>query len=694
MSHDEIVWSPGPFTLVLSLADGTPRLSRVHLNGQDVVRPATPLPLVELGVVGSGRSWSARRYVDSLAGNRLSYQRHALQADDTELVVTSVDESNGLTVTTTLSAVPGAGALRISSRLVNTGSLDVDLTWITSAIWGGTLADAPFESLRLWWADNDWLAENRWTSATTREVLPDLNWEAHKIDPRGTFARTALGAWSTDGTLPLGVVTDESTGLAVGWQLEHNGGWHWQAGERADGLYVSLLGPTETEHDWYCRLAPGQEFSTVPVTIAFATNGFEGVVAALTAARRYGRRLHPDHTRLPVIFNDYMNTLMGDPTTAKLLPLIDAAAEVGAETFCIDAGWYDDDAQGWWDSVGAWEPAPNRFPGGLSEVLDHIRDRGMVPGLWLEPEMVGVRSPIAESLPDEAFFLRHGRRVVEHGRYHLDLRHPLARKHLDEVIDRLVGGLGVGYLKLDHNINFGVGTDHDAISAGAGLLGHNRALLQWIDGVLDRHPDLTLENCSSGGMRVDYAMLSHLQVQSTTDQQDPLYFPPIAAAAAAAIAPEQAAHWVYPQPTFTDELIAFTMTAGLLGRLHLSGHLDQMTDAQRALVAEAITTYRGYRPFVATAVPFWPLGLPGWEDQWIAHGLRDDQQTLLAIWRRGGDSDSCIVPLPAADVEVLYPKATDATIERVEADGVPAVRITFPHTHQAVVLAVGDRSAQ
>ena len=58
-----------------------------------------------------------------------------------------------------------------------------------------------------------------------------------------------------------------------------------------------------------------------------------------------------------------MNCLMGDPTTEKLLPLIDAAAEAGAEYFVIDAGWYDDENGGWWDSVGAWEPAASRFPG-------------------------------------------------------------------------------------------------------------------------------------------------------------------------------------------------------------------------------------------------------------------------------------------------------------------------------------------
>ena len=42
-------------------------------------------------------------------------------------------------------------------------------------------------------------------------------------------------------------------------------------------------------------------------------------------------------------------------------------------------------------------------------------------GLWLEPEVIGVRSPLAATLPDDAFFRRHGVRVSDSGRYLLDL---------------------------------------------------------------------------------------------------------------------------------------------------------------------------------------------------------------------------------------------------------------------------------
>jgi alpha-galactosidase len=109
-------------------------------------------------------------------------------------------------------------------------------------------------------------------------------------------------------------------------------------------------------------------------------------------------------------------------------------------------------------------------------------------------------------------------------------------------------------------------------------------------------------------MRMDYALLSRVQLQSTSDQQDFLRFPPIAAAAPAAIAPEQAANWAYPQPEFTDDEIAFTLAGALLGRVHLSGHLDRMSPKQHELVAEAVEAYKDIRADLAVAVPFWPLG--------------------------------------------------------------------------------------
>jgi len=633
--------------------------------------PAIGLPLVDVIVAGEGRSWSGGRYCESAVAARLRYLCHEERRSPgphladrwRELRVDLGDPVTGLRAEVFYRVLAGRGVVRSWVRLVNEGARDLTIEAVTSLLCGalcGTAVPAGRDAadladLDVLWAENDWLAEGRWQRRALRDALPDLNRSVHGADPRGRFGVTSTGTWSSGAHLPMGAIENRRTGHAWVWQIEHNGPWHWQVGEfarrsagappgqighgrhprAANRAYLALLGPTDAEHQWRVTLPPGGAFTTVPAAVAVSSHGAGDALARLTAYRRAIRRPHEDHRRLPVIFNDYMNTLMGDPTTDKLLPLIAAAARAGAEYFCVDAGWYAETGDGWWNTVGEWRPATTRFPGGITEVLDRIRDEGMIPGLWLEPEVVGLRSPVASRLPAAAFFTRGGERVVEHGRYHLDLRHPAAVKHLDEVVDFLVGDLGVGYLKLDYNINGGPGTDVGGVSAGAGLLGHNRAYLDWLDRVLDRYPGLTIENCASGGLRMDYAMLSRLQLQSTSDQQDFIRYAAIAAAAPAAVAPEQAAVWAYPQPDFSDDEIAFTLCSAMLGRIHLSGHLDRMNDRQQRLVAEAVAVYKQIRPGLAGAFPFWPLGLPGWADPWLALGMRAPAADYLVVWRRG-----------------------------------------------------------
>jgi alpha-galactosidase len=336
----------------------------------------------------------------------------------------------------------------------------------------------------------------------------------------------------------------------------------------------------------------------------------------------------------------------GDPHAEVLHPLIDAAAEVGAECFVIDAGWYADGGD-WWDSVGEWRPAAHRFPAGIEDVFEHIRRRGMTAGLWLEPEVVGVHSPVAARLPEVAFLRRNGIRVVDHGRYHLDLAAPETVAFLDEVIDRLVGDYGVGYFKFDYNVRAGAGSDGRTASAGHGLLLHNRAYLAWVDAVRRRHPHLLLENCASGGMRQDFATVSRFDLQSTSDQENLRAYPPIAAAAPMLVPPERAGNWSYPQPEMSGEDVVSTLCTGILSRLYLSGWLNRLGPAHTALVAQAVDVHKGLRHRIPDSLPFWPLGLPGWDDDWIALGLRDGALTLfLTVWRRGTRPGAVTVPLP------------------------------------------------
>lgn len=606
-------------------------------------------------------------------GSTLRYAMHRTGRDGDlhTLEVELTDASSALRVTLALESFDGVPALRARTTVTNDGVKDVVLQAVSSLCTGAVVdGNDRLGDLDLLTGGSEWVGEHRWSRRPVRpgQLLPDLDLDVHGLDARGALGWTSRGTWSSGEWMPTAGLLDRDGGRALLWEVEHNGAWRTEIAQRRQGLQLALLGPTDTEHQWSQRLAPGASFTSVPASVAVSDAGLTGAIDALTRHRRASRRPHPDRDRMPVVFNDFMNTLMGDPTTEALLPLVAAAASAGAEIFCIDAGWYDEDGA-WWDSVGEYLPSRTRFPGGIDEVLDAIRSAGMVPGLWLEPEVIGVRSPLAGRLPDDAFFVRSGVRVVEHGRHHLDLRHPAARAHLDAVVDRLVADHGIGFLKLDYNVNPGAGTEVDADSAGAGLLGHNRAHLTWLDGVLDRHADLVVENCGSGAMRADQAILSRLAMQSTSDQQDHLRYAAIAASAPAAMTPEQAANWAYPQPSMDPEEAAFALCNGILGRLYLAGRLDRMSAAQLDLVREAVRAHQRLRLDVARSSPVWPLGLPGWEDGWVALGLRTPDALLLTLWRRPGAPDDIALPLPG------YP--VDGPVETVFPAGLPAWPATW-----------------
>jgi alpha-galactosidase len=547
----------------------------------------------------------------------------------------------------------GVAAFR-SWTEVHAGGSEVTITFVSSFASGAPLeaTSRTVDGLSLVSAGSDWVAESRWRTAPLRESgLARIDRELQHHPPRSRCVVQNRGSWSTGEALPTGVLvaTDgEADATPVAWQVEHNGPWLYELGETRASAYLVLSGPSDEEHQWSTRLAPHSTFASVPVSVAVGRpgSGLDGALAAMTDQRRAIRVPREIDSTLPVVFNDYMNTLMGDPTTEKLLPLIDVAARIGADCFCIDAGWYADGH--WWDNVGEWRPSARRFPGGLAEVIDRIRGHGMTAGLWLEPEVIGVNSPLARTLPEDAFFSRAGVRVAEHGRHLLDLRHPAARAHLDEMVDRLIGDYGVGFFKMDYNTMPGPGTDRAASSAGDGMLGHARALIDWIDAVQERHPSLIIESCASGAMRMDYATLSRLHMQSTSDQQDPVLYATIAAAAPASILPEQAGHWAYPNPRMHDELFALSLVNGILGRMYLSGYLNRMSAHQTDLVRAAIAAHREVLAAEATAHPRWPLGLPGWNDGWVCSGLAvGDRELYLSLWRRSADaSESLSIPLP------------------------------------------------
>lgn len=583
-------------------------------------------------------------------GSELRYESHSFSQNEKGDVFTLIQKTEDIRVKTLWQFYDGIRVLRAETEIENIGKDIFPLQYISSfSMTGiGYQEDARSdESYRVHLPHNTWYGECQWKKYN----LPELGY-----DPVNTFSMKRIGiqntgSWACCEYLPMGCF--EQSGEAMTWQIETSASWCWEISDLGKQLYLRLSGPSWEENHFLKRLAPGEKFLSVPCAVSFAGN-FEETVRELTQYRRAIRRPNEDNEHPSVIFNDYMNCLEGDPTTEKEIPLIDAAAEANCKYYCVDAGWYDDGP--WWDGVGEWLPAKGRFPGGIKEVLDYIREKGMIPGLWLELEVMGSNCPLAAKLPDDWFFMLEGKRVIDHSRYQLDFRNPEVRAYADSIIDRLVSEYGVGYIKMDYNIDAGPGSDHDSDSVGDALLAHTRAYLNWLDETFRKYPDLVIENCSSGGMRMEYSHLSRHSIQSVTDQTDYIKMAAIACNCMTACTPEQAAIWSYPMRNGDEEETIFNMVNAMLLRIHQSGHLADLSDSRRKLVKEGLDIHRSICDELKTGLPFWPLGTGTFQDEFLCVGIDCEKISYLAIWHTKEDEETIRVPLNGRKFKnVLYP---------------------------------------
>ena len=611
-------------------------------------------------------------------------------AQGKRLICVHTDSNLGLRVESVYEAFDGIPAVRRYSRVTNQGSSPVGIEFLSSAMLHGLADPQNYDrELRIHIAFNSWMSEGQWHTLRPSE----MGFVENERTSWSEAQAGSVGSWSTERYLPMAMAENTRLGLIWFWQIEHNGSWYWEISNvsarnnNADDVYAYLGGPDDLHSSAWKNLKPGETYQTVPVAIGCVRGGFAEAVESLT---RYRRNVclnkRKDNARCPVIFNDYMNCLWGDPTEAKELPMIAAAAKAGCEYYVIDAGWYAEANEDWSQTIGAWQPSGTRWPRGLKFLLDQVRQAGMVPGLWLEPEVAGAKSELAQK-PDSWFLMRHGKRVFKNSRLMLDFRNPEVRAYLDQVIARLVNEYGVGYIKMDYNVDTLQGTEVNTESFGQGLLEHNRAHLSWLDAILNRYPDLVIENCGSGGGRMDYAMLSRTQVQSMTDQENYLKVPAILVGASAAVLPEQLAIWTYPLANADADQASFNMVAAMMCRIHQSGRLDSLAPGASAQVMEGIRIYKEVlRKHIPSAVPFYPLGTSDVTNREapIALGMRSPEQTLLAAWRIDGPATTTIPHVASANPKLVYP--TDLGIHVNSTDG--ALNIEFPRPHMACLISL------
>lgn len=597
-----------------------------------------PQGFVEVHIAGEHKFQHAGiKLCVSSEGARLKYVSHDVTHNADGDVLTITQASGLVSVTSVFKKFSDADAVSVYTSVKNISESDIVLEEVASLVL--PLAER-------YATDTDALFFTRFIQGHHTECQPRrasfADWGLFKASSvwHKKIYSANIGSQSTKEELPQGILEYSPCGKTLMFQIESNSGWYYEMSNNDFGNYYLYLGGANLPYGgWAKKLAAGQVYSSPVVALSFGA-GVDDAIANMTAYRRHIVSNSISDRNLPVIFNEYMHLSWDSPTeenTAKIAPL---AAKAGAEYYVIDCGWHNEEpGDRVYPYVGQWKESHARFPSGLKKTMDYIRSLGLKPGLWIEPEIVGILcKDMLSYYDDDCFMQRFGKKIAVGDRYFLDFRNKKVVDYLDETIRRMVEDYGAEYIKFDYNQDCGVGTDYLSFCAGEGLELCADAFLTWVKKTTARFPNVVFEACASGGMRCDHKTLSAFSLVSTSDQTNAFLYPYIAGNILSAVVPEQAAVWSYPVNKLvedfelSDESTALNMVNSLLGRMHLASDLSKLSDKQFALVKEGVDYYNYLSADKKKAVPVFPKGFTRFGAKETVAGLKCGNKIYLAVW--------------------------------------------------------------
>lgn len=490
------------------------------------------------------------------------------------------DDLAGIKLTLTITLDPETGVAAFRSRLVNTGAEPLAVDWLAAC----ALPLAHDEAMLF---DGRWAREFQ----TVRQRVP-----TGLVVKDNRTGRTSHHAppFAAIGQPGFGQQHGEVLGLHLAWSGDHrilverlrDGRLQAQAGE--------LFLPGELV------LGPGQAYETPILYAARSPAGLNGLSARFHPFVRdniLGGRLKSKPR--PVHFNTW-EAVYFRHELSELKALADLAAQVGAERFILDDGWFkgrNDDTT----SLGDWTVDPRKYPDGLAPLIDHVRNLGLEFGLWVEPEMANAESDLLRAHPDWTLHADGRAQPLGRGQYVLDLTRPEVADNIFAQLDALLAAHPIGYLKWDMNRDL----THAASRGRPASHAQTLAVYALIDRLRASHPTVEIESCASGGGRADYAILRRTDRVWTSDCNDPFERQAIQRGFSIFFPPEVMGAHVGPAASHTtarrSSLMLRGMTA-LFGHMGVEADVREFSEADRGRLAEAITLHKRHRALLHSGV--------------------------------------------------------------------------------------------
>ncbi len=399
---------------------------------------------------------------------------------------------------------------------------------------------------------------------------------------------------------------DESNCPVIAGSLVWMGNFHFEFHNtymsKAPTLFMGGINPAASDY----TLAGNKSLATPEMVFTYTTNG-KG--EATRNFHRWARKYQLlDGTKEREILLNSWEGVHFDTTEENLEPMIKDIAALGGEMFVVDDGWFGpkyprNDAV---SSLGDWGIAKSKLPNGIRPLIDLTHKNGMKFGIWIEPEMVNVKSELYEKHPD--WMLRHPDFEPSYGRgggqLLLDLTNPKVQDYVFSVVDDLLTAYpDIYYIKWDNNMGM-----HNAQSLylpkalQSNLqVDFTLALEKILKRIRAKYPDVVIQLCASGGTRLNYGFMPYFQEMWTSDQTD-AYHRILIQWGSMNFYPSNmlAAHVGSAYSKYTQRLmpIKFRFDVASMCRLGMEMVPAKLNDAERAYAKRAFAEYKVIRPIV------------------------------------------------------------------------------------------------
>lgn len=299
--------------------------------------------------------------------------------------------------------------------------------------------------------------------------------------------------------------------VAVGW----TGTWFADLEKRDPSRLTLAAGMLNT--DLY--LYPGEQIRTPSVALMFWSgdrmnghNRFRRLVLAHHSRKVDGSPFYPlcsaFNYRDPQPCGEY-SCLTADWAVAMVRRY--SMFELTPDVFWLDAGWHTGagdfrHGKSWANTTGNWTVDRERFPEGLKPVSDAVHETGAKFMVWFEPERVVKGTQWATEHKEWMLDTEWPEGSEQSTWYLFDLGNDAACDWLCKYYGDLIEENGIDYYRQDFNM-LPAGYWRDADEPGrSGIkeIRHIENLYKFWDYLLDRFPGLLIDNCASGGKRLDW----------------------------------------------------------------------------------------------------------------------------------------------------------------------------------------------